>query len=122
MSAKKSAAPPDEDKGYQEHADEGWWEYGVGGYYWGGTGKLIEPRPSTSQLAAEIEAERYEHLYVTRRWVTPSTWQKLSADQQDDHPGIDNWTWQKYLEWRTSQQGGRAPQMDITSLSDEDDA
>lgn len=107
---------PRSEKDNTEHADEGWWEYGVGGYYWGTSGKAIPPRPTMTRVMAEIEAERYEHLHVVRRWVTPTTWEKLTADQLDDHPGIDDWTWEQYLEERAKRQSKPTTLPDITTL------
>lgn len=85
------------DKHPDDHAPEGWWEYGVGGLTQYGSGKPVEPHFSFSRLAAEIEAERNENLYVVRRRVLPGTWERVEVD---DHPGVDNWTWEQYLEWR----------------------
>ena len=102
---------------FDDHVDEGWWEYGVSGMKWGGTGKMVPPRWSASKLIAEIEAERYEALYVVRRWVTPTTWEKLTPDQQDDHPTVDDWTWEQYLEWRSKQQVKPGSLPDITDLN-----
>lgn len=80
-----------------DHVADGWWEYGVGGYVHGSTEKPLEPHWCMSRLEAEIQAERVERLYVVRRWVRPGPWETVDAD---DHPGVTDWEWAKYLEWR----------------------
>lgn len=98
---------------------EGWWEYGVGGVVMGMTGKPVEPDWCHSKLDAEIKAERHERLYVVKRFVTPGVWQRLEPSDSDDHPTVDDWTWEQYLEWRRQRAAKtHVPLTDITTLGD----